>query len=436
MADLRRGSDGGFLWSTGAQEAQVPLKTLASPLVHQRRGLRPYAENSINFTDVHIKSVLCPVNSIKAGFTIIFENRPLVLSIGHLKKLGALASDGAWWLHIGTRIEVRRVSEGRLNFTIPKYPPEEEQNYIPKDERFWWFHNIDYLYRELHFGVRPYFVCPITGDDCLKLVFYKGLVSSISAFKLIKSKPGLSRRAIRYEAQRAKLLKLDGTLRASDNERERLLTFLKRHPQRIAQDENIFAFLEREQRRTDNKRKQFLWESRPLSTTKALDCGLGAGQHLQFEEYMHKSLEWAESLPPIRAPAEPPAPDSIEFYPQLNIRILLDRGWFREDRVIGRRLGWQSDVTGVTSIYLFFDPRSEGMPLLIARIQHRDGDIVWQSIRLLPGTRSGKPRYVMCPITHLRSELMYFRNGLFASREAHGLYNPSQRAARKRDNGL
>ncbi|HZC38180.1 MAG TPA: hypothetical protein VE221_05855 [Sphingomicrobium sp.] len=133
-------------------------------------------------------------------------------------------------------------------------------------------------------------------------------------------------------------------------------------------------------------------------------------------------------MPPIVAPAEVPIPDSIEYYPQLNIRVLLDRGELQGDRVGAKRLGWTPKMSGVRSIYLIFDRRPEGMPLLIARIETLAGEITWQNIRLLPGLRSGKPRYMLCPIGHLRSEIFYFRNGIFASRDAQGLYNPSQRS--------
>jgi hypothetical protein len=254
----------------------------------------------------------------------------------------------------------------------------------------------------------------------------------VSAFSLIKGNGALSMRALKYEARRAKLLKYDGTLRSSDEERETYLTFLRKNPRRLNADENIIAFLEREERRKERERKKFLWESRELSTTKALDCGRGAYQHKAFEEYLTLGLDWAHSIPPVDQPSVVPTPDSLERYAVLDMRILLDRGEFKSDRVSGIRLGWPQEAIGGSSIYLFFDPRAFGMPLMVARIEAEDSAVRWQSIRLLPSPRSNKPRYMLCPLSHISSDVLYFRNGIFASRRAHGLFNPSQRAAGNR----
>lgn len=363
--------------------------------------------------------------------TTIFQSpRPLLLTIGHLKKIGIL--DGKTqpcWVNIGANIRVWHGDHGQLVVTAPKYDLDVCNENNVNDSSLWTVHGIRYVLRELNFGPRPYFICPITGDDCLKLVFYRGLVSSISAFNLISGDGALSLRAVKYEARRAKLLKYDGTLRSSKEERETLLTFLRKHPRRLNEDENIIAFLEREERRKERERKKFLWESRELSTTKALDCGRGANQHAAFEEYLRLGIEWAHNIPLVDPPAALPIPDSLEHYGVLDIRILLDRGYFDHDRVAGNRLGWSADATGVRSIYLFSDSRHSGMPLLIARIEAEDSTVTWQSIRLLPSARSARPRYMLCPFSHIRSDILYFRNGVFASREAQGLYNSLQRSA-------
>ena len=52
----------------------------------------------------------------------------------------------------------------------------------------------------------------------------------------------------------------------------------------------------------------------------------------------------------------------------------------------------------------------------------------WQNIKLAQGPRSARTRYLVCPLTLTRCDVLYFRNGIFASREAQRLFNRSQRA--------
>ena len=122
--------------------------------------------------------------------------------------------------------------------------------------------------------MRPYFVCPVTGLDCLKLFIMNGMICSKTAFDPAY-RAQFSGNHLSFLEARRKLLKQDGSARIGGLERERLLATVEKHPERYRSDAALFQLIERNKRRQARDKAKFLWESRALSTTKGLDCGRG-----------------------------------------------------------------------------------------------------------------------------------------------------------------
>jgi hypothetical protein len=122
-------------------------------------------------------------------------------------------------------------------------------------------------------------------------------------------------------------------------------------------------------------------------------------------------------------------PDSIEFYPALDVRVLLDRDWLKGDRARAIWLGWPQESTDERRIMMIDDGREHDR-LLIFRIESATV-VTWQRIFLVYRGLE-RPRHLLCPVLGEARDILYFREGRFASREAHKLYNPSQRAEGRR----
>lgn len=95
-------------------------------------------------------------------FEIFQDARPLILTIGHLKRFGLLNSKPQELIvDIGARIHVRRRDKQQLIVHVPRTPYGASYTFPIQDGRFWTSHLIQYVFRELKFGGRPYFLCPL-----------------------------------------------------------------------------------------------------------------------------------------------------------------------------------------------------------------------------------------------------------------------------------
>ena len=265
-------------------------------------------------------------------------------------------------------------------------------------------------------------------------MLFEDLVCSKTAFTDPLHRSAFGLQNLQFLEIKRKLLKQDGTSRISNAERQRLISRLLKHPERYKSDDALAKLVQNHEREKARKEKKHDWELRDLSTTKALDCGRGVAQHVIFDEYQSTDLDWIDSLP-TPEPSRPPYPYSTEYYPELDIKVMLERYDLESDRVTARSLGWPSEATDDCTIYMFVDGRFEGLPRLVfIKVDPETNEKTWQKISLLSGPTSDKARYFLCPLTHARCETIYFRNGVFASRQAHRLKVPKNWSLAKIEN--
>ncbi len=257
--------------------------------------------------------------------------------------------------------------------------------------------------------------------DCLKLVVLNEHIYSIGFFRSSASNRGVSLKRLQNLAAERKLLKQDGTQRLSPLQRDKLLATIESHPERYKTNLALCKLIEGSRRKKERQEKKRLYENRSLSTTTGLDRGRGINQYAIFEEFERAEPDWIDQLP---VPEIPPdvLPDYTENFPELDIKILIERCRLHSPELTGRTLGWDLESTGDRTIYMFtYAPPDELPQLVFAFETFGTVERVWQRITLMPGPNSGKARYFLCPISHIRCEALYYRNGLFASREAHRL---------------
>jgi hypothetical protein len=342
--------------------------------------------------------------------------RPVILDISQVRRSGLLArEDLSVELDVGIPLTLRSRPNGII-ITFPVLPVEICEQFSKYDSRFWKSTEIDIVYRELQFGDRPYFVCPITGRDCLKLMIAGDQVYS----KMTSSLMRIARSQALYLEARQNLLGKGRSRRLSALKRNQLVEAVRKHPGRFSADADLQRYLQWHEARENRARRRAKWESRPLSTTKALDEGRGL--------FQYPILDHVSTLSADQIAARCVAPqsqnllrDSITRYPELDIKVLLARGTVSRARLSGRRLGWSTELTAGFSVNLFWGSNAIKNKILLILEPDGGTNHTWQLIDLLPGPTSNKPRYFICPITRARCETLYLREGRFASSQAQNL---------------
>jgi hypothetical protein len=361
---------------------------------------------------------------------------PIIVTVGHLKKSGLFRPDRLNYpISIGKHITANRTDDRNVFIKWRNEQSSPDHVTPNKASDGWQFCVIRIIYRARKFGKRPYFICPSTGQDCLKLVLYGNIAASLRTFKSRAVRTsGSKAKQIQLASARSKLLKLDGGSRIGPLRRADMINALESHRADVEREPGLSAFLQQEGQRKARERGKWLREQRPVSTTKAIDCGRGAFQHSDYEEYLRADLEHLEQRgPELIDLSEMMPPDSIEFYPALDVRVLLARGFLKGDSVRGRILGWSPEATHVRRITMFDDGRHPRDRELIFRIDVAEqDDPTWQRIQLVCRGSFLRPRYLLCPVLMKKCDILYFRGGRFASRKAQALYNPSQRADGRR----
>ena len=139
------------------------------------------------------------------------------------------------------------------------------------------------------------------------------------------------------------------------------------------------------------------------------------------DEYFIKGISTGDDMfvTPIK-------PDVLKYYPSLDIRALVSAFPWAQGVVMAQTLAW-GDAPPSHSIAMIIDWR--GRDPVMACVHHWQdlGDAVWQQLPL-HCQPDGRLRFI-CPIRRVNCDVLYLRDGIFASREAQRLYHPSQRAA-------
>ncbi len=150
---------------------------------------------------------------------------------------------------------------------------------------------------------------------------------------------------------------------------------------------------------------------------------------------MQACAGWYYNSPDYRTETEPlPRSVPIGFIdeaPALDIRVFSSRCDMTLPDLAGRWMRWPRESTGSADHYLIFaDLREAGAALLMAHGLGSNGD--WfppDVIQLSQTDNKGKPRWYMhCPVLGTRCQILYYRNGRFASAKAQRLVHRSQRA--------
>lgn len=168
------------------------------------------------------------------------------------------------------------------------------------------------------------------------------------------------------------------------------------------------------------------WKRHDMMTETAIDRGQGLAYHSIYEEVADwTSTDWA-NIPTARGYVCPTAPVLITDHPILDIRPLTRRGQWRADRLTGQQLRWGIGYPFQYEAALFVDTRRAEPMMVVAHQSYEDMDRGWQRLPIIRQTY-GRLRF-LCPVLETACDMLFERNGLFASREAQRLVHPSQRA--------
>lgn len=351
-------------------------------------------------------------------------NMPPCLELRLIRQLGLLDRCGRAGLVIDD-----------IKLLVESYPPDDKIfiTMIADDKAF---------INEISLGVtyltggkkRTSFICPITGAHCRKLYL------SHVGFASRQGTPGLnhsnSSPVQRHEQKllrmRDRLLGLDGRGPARGRNRERLIDGLRKEPLiqlRWPELDEAFWNASQKQARTESRPLRSSHRSSHASTAAALKAGQPAAA-VDLDPYLTlPSAALNNRLPlPSGYPRQLPVA-ILEGHPSLDIGVL---GAFLrplEFELCGHFLRWNDQAGNLLCEMLaIFDLRSPDQPLL--SLQSPDGAHfhLQQLIRLFPRA-SDRRWYMECPILGTRHDLLFLRDGDFASAKGNRLVHRSQRGA-------
>ncbi|WGM48087.1 hypothetical protein KOAAANKH_02976 [Brevundimonas sp. NIBR10] len=303
-----------------------------------------------------------------------------------------------------------------------------------KDEGEYRHQAIDFTGIDLRHGERPAFACPVTGKACYDLYLYRYVWASAKGHgrpRATKLGNRYDRQQVQLEAIRNRLMGLEGLPKVRGARRRALV----KKAQAIPWGTRVFPELDAiavEIDRVDGKRVARAYRSKrsdsPYSTEVALRLAqrhelapteLGAAELLN--RLGHDGLAAAHN---VAVPGRPLR--KLESVPALDARVL-SRLWAR-DRVWSTALAWPDMATGAVSIWwLATDLRDQAC--LIAGIRpfgSNDADVQRLELRQAGAYKPNNLVFV-CPILGTRHDILYLRDGFFASAKAHRLVHASQR---------
>lgn len=271
------------------------------------------------------------------------------------------------------------------------------------------------VFRKRKFGNRAFFKCSCCGQERVFLVLFEERVGCAEHYMtLVGSVPKTHRRALLLEARE----------------------LLKQQPRRPRPKHAPPESEETGEARSSMRREPApkLPPKRPmtaydLTTERALILGRGFGDYRIVREYESSRSEMRyERLPEVYARPDHMAP--MMNAPVLDIRVLCRENRLGEEGLRARTLGWPDEYTSGHLILLIQDARAEDPFLMIAHQAEVRDDPRWQRIEIfrLP---NGRLRF-RCPVSTKACDLLYLRNGSFASWEMQRLYHPSQRKTQMR----
>jgi hypothetical protein len=161
----------------------------------------------------------------------------------------------------------------------------------------------------------------------------------------------------------------------------------------------------------------------PLTLRYALDRGFEVDEtNFLFQEYLSRPAQWWIENIPSNLPAGPPQDrTAIDQVPELTVRELIE--WCGPGRVMAHFPGWWVVATWGWRLLFILDWRQEDLPAFLVRSHVDPEKPLWQRLAI---TQVRKRWYFVCPVNGRRYSALYWRDGHFASREAHRLVHVSQ----------
>jgi hypothetical protein len=297
-----------------------------------------------------------------------------------------------------------------------------------------WTQTIKLSIAQLRYGERIFFVCPKTGRRCDRLYYWDGSLASAKGHRV----PGLAVRRDAIERILARLEGSDGADPARGANRQRIIATLKSRLPKL--EAGVKRRAENAVHEALEKRlRQIGYLSNPPRAS--TEWALQSGDKMQYA-WLNGRSQYGASPYPVSM-AEEATYDQIERAEQgsgadrfrplasnvpvwfteecrtLDIRVLTRAGHFGGNWSRSILLNWETNPEG--AIYARINDALSLLALAACAGSFK------QTIALEIDQRGR--RAFICPITGRRSELLYYREGCFASRKAQRMVNRSQRVA-------
>lgn len=320
---------------------------------------------------------------------------------------------------VGFTIHVAAAGPDTLVFYLPK--SNVSKDFAVDDSRFWTATPVRFAVAKLGFGDRHYFFCPRDSKRCSELMMINGVLISKRAARKCWRELGIRRSQVDDLAAASIVLNPSSSNRLSAEKRSILTRQAEafRHTEpRIA--EKVAQVEVREKRAELNR----YWESRGYSTTKAFECGASLIDTTAFNRMTERPDDWLSAVPSLPNCERPSVPAFITEFHELDISVLIDRKVFLTDVILGQTLYSKVGLADGYFLSMFVLPDEPFFPQIICEIEGQASDPYWQKIEFGCQQGASRPQHFFCPVTGLKTDKLYFRNGYFASRQAHLLSFP------------
>ncbi len=293
---------------------------------------------------------------------------------------------------------------------------------------------IDHSVNYLRFGERPVFVCSLTGANCHELFLYRGRWASAKGHGLRSA----TRHGNRHGRRRAKLESIDARLRGAEGlprargpNRSRLVNRALTVPyatQIVPGLGEEAAEVERQQQLAVARLYRSNRKRGPYSTEAALAGGEAALYRGVSSDDPKDLLATIQShkAPPFDLAALSARPlIKLESCAALDARVV-SRIWSATKASL-TTLIWPKGMEGTTQFVLVADFSVQLAPIVGLSRQNPDGRS-FQSLSVEPAGLYKPGNWVfLCPVLATRHDVLFLRDGLFASAKAQRLVHASQR---------
>jgi hypothetical protein len=303
-----------------------------------------------------------------------------------------------------------------------------------KDEDEFHQELVDHSINYLRFGERPVFICPLTGANCYDLYLYRGRWASAKGHGLLRATRHGSRhdrRRAKLESINARLQGLEGLPKARGINRARLVGRALTVPYAthlVADLADAAASEDRKRQKAAARRYRSTRKRGGCSTEAALaggDAHPYQGVCSNDPGGMLAIIRGYRSGPLDRAALAARPLRKLEDSAALDARVL-SRIWTATQSTLAT-LKWPGDMGGATLFVLAADFRDRSAPSVGLCRLSPDGP-GFQILAVEPAGPYKPDNWVfLCPVLGTRHDVLFLRDGLFASAKAQRLIHASQR---------